>query len=228
MLVIRWSRLSSSICISGYVITIKDGDKKTSKTERRFVDSNVDRIAITTLHQCRQYTITMQAYLGRFQGSKDPIYVGTTSEPLVSYTTPDTSLGPFELSTLQIRRGKTSITAFWKRSEWPCLFPAAIDDGVHVEQKLRIDICPGRNGSTCFKPQGKIVDVDERLSVTFQGLYPCTDYHVSLTRKSTFVALQTMASYFQHKVFLMCFIWLSLFISLNVTFHSVSVANFLP
>ena len=176
----RWSRISSSICITGYVIKIKDD--KNLNVERHFVEANVDKFPFTTLHSCRQYTITMHAYLGRLQG--DPVYIGAASEPLVSYTTPDTSLSPFDLSTLQIRRGKTSITAFWKRSEWPCLFPTRHDnddDDVKVDPKLRVDICPaGRNGSACFKPQGKIVDVDERLSVTFQGLYPCTDYNVSL------------------------------------------------
>ena len=53
------------------------------------------------------------------------------------------------------------------------------EDVEFVEPKLRVDICPEKNGLTCFKPQGKIQNVDERLAVTFQGLHPCTDYHVS-------------------------------------------------
>ena len=150
-----------------------------SKAEH-FADANVDKFYLPHLRPCRQYLITMQAYLGRFQESKEPIFVSKFSEPLIAYTSPDSTSGPFDLSSLKIRRGKTSITAFWLRREWPCLFPMSTEEDVEfVEPKLRVDICPEKNGLTCFKPQGKIQNVDERLAVTFQGLHPCTDYHVS-------------------------------------------------
>ena len=126
MIVIRWSRLSSSVCISGYIIKIQEDVKGGAKIER-FVDANVDKFALTPLQSCRQYVVTMQAHLGRFPESKSPIFAGKNSEQLYVQTAPDPSLGPFELTSLQIRRGKTSITAVWKRQEWPCLFPKSTD-----------------------------------------------------------------------------------------------------
>ena len=92
-----------------------------------------------------------------------------------------TEKGPFNISSLKIRHGKTSITAVWLRREWPCLFPPSTEDDEDVDsrqQNFRADICAEKQVSTCFKPQGKIQSVDDRLAVTFQGLLPCTDYHV--------------------------------------------------
>ena len=78
MIVIRWSRLSSSVCISGYIIKIQEDVKGGAKIER-FVDANVDKFALTPLQSCRQYVVTMQAYLGRFPESKSPIFAGKNS-----------------------------------------------------------------------------------------------------------------------------------------------------
>ena len=194
-LVVRWSRSSSSDCISGYVINVEE-DSPARKSQQRFVDANADKIFLTSLSPCRQYVITMQAYLGRSAADGSPIYVGKSSEPLLAQTSPDMTLGPFSLTSLQVRRGKTSITAYWKRQEWPCLFPAShgvIDNNTDADEndtdadtkpKVRVDICRENVASSCFRPTGRIIDVSERLAVTFQGLQPCTDYFVS--------------SYFQH------------------------------
>ena len=135
--------------------------------------------------------------------------------------------GPFNISSLKIRRGKTSITAVWVRREWPCLFPLpSAEDDEDVEsqqqhqQQLRVEICAEKEVSTCFKPEGKIRSVDERLTVTFQGLLPCTDYYV---RHTFFLFTVLLASFSVTPLWWGPYCYYSLFLSWPVyTFIAIT------
>ncbi len=55
-----------------FASSINDSEKsfQTPTAERksfeRYIDAEVDKFPITSLQPCRQYVVTMQAYLGRF------------------------------------------------------------------------------------------------------------------------------------------------------------------
>ena len=91
-LTIRWSRIASTVCVQGYIIRAQE-DSKDKKTVEFMAQANAENFVIAPLKPCRQYVITMQAFLGRFDESRKPIFASKFSEPLIVHTKPDPSSG---------------------------------------------------------------------------------------------------------------------------------------